>query len=255
MYGNRLAILFETRNRAKGFVAPLLSALVLALQFSSFVLSAHGQTGSPEPQRQVLGSLYTEGEVYVNDSRAPSGLSIFPGDVLRTSQTGSAILTTSGKGSLQISSLTQIIFSGDPRFVAELKMGSISVKSVGGAGRAVVRAGNFVVVPTNPDEQASATIETMADGSFFITCSAGNVGVIPLQGAPGLFLQAGQSGRISPNSDLVALERPAPTLNQPAGKKRFPWIYLVLAGGGAAAAAGLAISHGGTPPPVSPSSP
>jgi hypothetical protein len=224
---------------------------VAIFPFLLMAVSAHGQAVSPDPQRQSLGSMNSSGEVYLNESRAPSELTVFPGDALRTGGTGMAILTNGGNNSLQIFRQTQILFTADPHYFAELKAGTISVKSVGGGGETVVRAGNFVVVPTNRNETTAATIESKPDGSFIITCTTGNIGVIPMQEAPGIFLQAGQSGQISPKGELATLEKPPPS-TQVAGKSHRTLIYLGLAAGAAAgAAAGLAAGHG----PVSPVAP
>jgi hypothetical protein len=249
----RWEMLFEVQTQTRGWVT-LRFLPIVALTSILFVVPAHGQTVSPGPQRQSIGSMNSVGEVLVNESRAPSELTIFSGDTLRTGETGTAILTTNGQGSLQISHDSQVAFTGDPRYFAELKLGTIFAKSLGGTAGTGVRAGNFVVVPTNRNELTSVTIARMTDGSFLITCSAGNVGVISLQESPGLFLQAGQSAQISPTSELVALGKPAQA-PQSAGKSHRLWIYLGLAGGGIAAGAAAAIAHGGTHPPISPSSP
>ena len=252
---NRSAILLGVRKRTRDLVTPLHFMVALSLQILLLATAAHSQAVSPDPQRQSLGSLNSVGEVFVNESRAPSELTIFSGDVVRTGETGTAILTTSGNSSFQISHQSQVVFTGDPYYFAELKLGTIFVKSLGGTGGAVVRAGNFVVVPTNRNEQTTATIERMADGSFLVTCLAGNVGVISRREAPGLFLQAGQSARISPKNELVALEKPTLAPIQSAGRSHRLWIYLGLAGGGIAAGTAAALAHGGAHPPISPSSP
>src|SRR6202162_2369842 len=136
----------------------------LLLPFLLLAASAHGQVASPDPQRQSLGSLNSSGEVFVNGTRAPSELTIFPGDAVRTGETGTAILTTSGNNSFQISRQSQVVFAGDPHYFAELESGGISVKSLEGTSGAVVRAGNFAVVPTNRNERTTATIEKLTDG-------------------------------------------------------------------------------------------
>jgi hypothetical protein len=232
--------------------------LMAAIAIPSLVLAAPapGQGGLPDAQRQSLGSLNSAGEVYVNETKAPSELTIFSGDTVRTGPTGTAMLTTSGNNSFQISGQSQVVFAGDPRYFAELKMGTVSVKAL--AGGAAVRAGNSAVVPANRNERTVATIERTANGSFLVTCSAGSVGILPLNQAQGLFLQAGQAARISATGELSAEQAPAgptgPSTTQSAGKSRNTWIYLGMAGAGAGAAAGVALaltSH----TPLSPSAP
>jgi len=251
----RPAILLGARTRPRDLVTPIRFMMSVTLQFLLSAISAYGQAGLPAQPRQILGSLNSAGEVFVNDSQAPSALTIFSGDAVRTGETGTAILTTSANNSVQMAHLSQVAFTGDPHYFAELKSGTIFVRSLAGTGGAVVRAGDFVVVPTNRNEQSIATIEKMADGSFLVTCSTGNVGVIPLQEAPGLFLQAGQSARISPKGELAAVETPAPGVPESAGKSRQLWIYLGLAGGGIAAGTAAAIALAGSHTPISPMSP
>jgi hypothetical protein len=222
----RSAILFGDRTgpRTGNLVTPLHFTAGLTLQILLLATMAHGQAVSPDRQRQSLGSLNSVGEVFVNETRAPSELTVFPGDALRTGDTGTAILTTTGGNSFQIARESQVVFTGDPRYFAELKLGAISVKSLGGTSGAVVRAGNFVVVPANRNDRTAAIIERAADGSFLVTCSAGNVEVVPLQEAPGLFLQAGQSARISAKGELAALDVVTKEAPESAGRSHRLWI-------------------------------
>jgi hypothetical protein len=234
----------STRFAALAFLPALILPLLV------FILPASGQTPS-DPQRQPLGSLDSTGEVFVNEQRAPSELTVFPGDTLRTGETGTARLTAGGNSSVQVSHDSQVVFSGDPHYVAELKAGAITFKSLGGAGGAVVRAGNYVVVPASRTESSTVTIESAADGSFLVTCSAGSAEIVPLQEGSGILLQTGLSARISSKGELTAA---TPTGTHPAGKNRL-LLYLGLAGAGAAAGTAAAIAHGGSHPPVSPVSP
>ncbi len=232
-------------------VHPALGAILVLLVCGL----AHGQAASTDPQRQSLGSLNSVGEVFVNESPAPSELTIFPNDTVRTGETGTAILTTSGNTSFQTSPLSRVVFTGDPRYFVELSSGTISVKSAAGASGAVVRAGNFVIVPTNRNERTIATINRKADGSAVIACLAGNVGVIPMQEAPGLFLEAGQSARISATGELAAVAASSPVPAPAPGKSHRTLIYLGLAGGGVAAGTTAALIFRGNHQPVSPMSP
>jgi hypothetical protein len=234
-------------------------ASMLVLQLVLFPALARGRAASQEQQRQPLGSLTALGDVYVNDSHPPGESTIFSGDTLRTSQTGSATFTTSGKGSLKVSPESQLAFPGNPQYVAELKSGTVVMTSLSGPSGINLRAGDFAVVAVTQGEESTSKIEKAPDGSFLISCLQGSVGVIPLQGANGLFLQAGQSVRISPQGELAAVEQQAtapPEPAKPAGvqkKSNTGWIILAVAGGGGAAAAAAAAGHGGgSSPPVSP---
>jgi hypothetical protein len=234
-------------------------ASIFVLQLMLFPALALGRAASQEQQRQPLGSLTALGDVYVNDSHPPAESTIFSGDTLRTSQTGNATFTTSGKGSLKVSPETQLAFPGNPQYMAELKSGTAVMTSLSGSAGISLRAGDFAVVAVTQGEESTSKIEKAPDGSFLISCLEGSMGVIPLQGANGLFLQAGQSMRISPKGELSAVEQqvpPPPEPVKPAGvqkKSNAGWIILAIAGGGGAAGAAAALGHGkGSSPPVSP---
>ena len=236
----------RTGNRAK-LLAALLAAAPVVMVFPA---PAHGQAAA-NPQRQSLGSLNTTGDVFVNEAKVPSETTLFAGDVVRTGETGTAVLTTSGGNSFEISRQSQVDFTGETRYFAELKAGTVSVKSVGGASGAVLRAGSFVVVPTNRSERTVVNITKLADGSYLLTCAEGNTGVIPLQQAQGLFLQAGQSARISAQGELAAVQTP-PSGTAPAGRSSKKWVYVGLAGAGVAGGVAAALA---TRAPMSPAAP
>jgi hypothetical protein len=246
---------FAAQKRFANLIFGLVFAVALAFPSLLLATPAAGQGASPDAQRESLGSLNSAGEVYVNETKAPTELTIFSGDAVRTGPTGTAMLTTSTGNSFQIPAQSQVVFAGDPRYFAELKAGTISVKALGGAA---VLAGNSAVVPTNRTERTTLTIQKTADGSFIVTCSAGNVGILPMNQAPGLFLQAGQTARISAAGVLSADQTPVrssgPSATQSAGRSRTTWIYVGMAAAGAGAAAGIALAVSGHSP-VSPSAP
>jgi len=231
---------------------------VLLQLLALYQLSSALAYGAPqEQQRQALGSLTTVGEVYVNNAVAPSDAPIFAGDVLRSAGTGSATFTWSGKGSLQIYPNTEIVFTGEPQYAAELKFGRVVMNSWYGATGLNVRAGNSVVLAVAEGEQSVSNIEAPSDGSFLVTCEAGSVGVIPLQGENGIFIQAGQSVSISAQGELSAMGPQAAPSAGPISKEsvrevRAPrsyrrWILIALGTAGAGAVAGILSSrHPGT---------
>jgi hypothetical protein len=227
--------------------------LLALYQISSLAYGA-----AQEQQRQALGSLTTVGEVHVNNAVAPSDAPIFAGDVLRSAGTGSATLTWSGQGSLQIYPNTELAFAGEPQYAAELKFGRVVMNSWRGATGMNLRAGNSVVVAVAEGEQSVSNIEAPSDGSFLITCEAGSVGVIPLQGGNGIFIQAGQSVSISAQGELSAMGTQAAPSAGPISKEsvrdvRPPrsyrrWILIALGTAGAGAVAGILSSRRpGTP--------
>ncbi len=254
----------EPRAEKHARALPLTLVVVLALQLLSPMWS-RSAARAPQQPGVALGSLSTFGEVFVNGAAAPLDSTIFSGDVVRTGGAGSATFALSGKGSLKITPNTQVVFTGAPQYVGELKAGSVVMSSLSGATGINLRAGNSVVVAVTEGEQSTSNIDMAADGSFFISCLDGSVGVIPLQGANGIFIQAGQSVSISPQGDLSTEKRPATAPAAPASpttttapatspkKSNARWIIL-----GAAAAAGIGgvtalASHGSSP--VSPSAP
>ena len=240
------------------------SAKIHAVVFAVLLLLALYQLSSPlaygaaqEQQRQALGSLTTVGEVHVNDAVAPSGAPIFAGDVLRSAGTGTATFTWGEEGSLQIYPNTEIVFTGEPQYTAELKFGRVVMNSFHGATGMNLRAGDSVVLAVAEGEQSVSTVEAPSDGSFLVTCVAGSVGVIPLQGGNGIFIQAAQSVRISPQGELTALGPQAapsagPSSTELVREGRPPrsyrrWILIALGTAGAGAVAGILSSrHPGT---------
>jgi len=247
------------REKGAKPTAKIHSVIFVLQLLALYQLSSALAYGAPqEQQRQTLGSLTTVGEVYVNDTVAPSDSPIFAGDALRSAGTGSATFTWSGKGSLQIYPNTEILFTGEPQYAAELKFGRVVMNSWGGATGMNLRAGNSVVLAVAEGEQSVSNVEAPSDGSFLVTCEAGSVGVIPLQGENGIFLQAGQSGGISAQGELSAMGPQAASSAGPISKEsvrdvRPPrsyrrWILIALGTAGAGAVAGILSSRRpGTP--------
>ena len=219
--------------------------------------TAQGGTASRGQEKEALGSLSSAGNVYVNGSLVPAESTIFPGDTILTSDSGTATFTVSGKGSLKLSPDTHLVFANEPRFLAELTSGTAVMTSFAGATELSLKVGNFVVAPLIQTEQSSSRIEKTANGSFVIACVDGSVGVIPLQGTTGQVLRIGQTVQISPEGELSA---PQETSTQPAAQtpakkpKRNEWIILGVAGAGAAGIAAAVAGRGGHGPAVSPSS-
>jgi hypothetical protein len=177
---------------------------------------AWGAARPQDKQQPALGSLAVMGEVHVNGAAAPAESSIFPGDLLRSGPTGSATFFLDGKGSFEIRPNTQIIFTGEPQYAAELKFGKVVMNSANDATGINLRAGSSVVLAVAEGEQSSSTIEAPSDGSFVVTCVTGSVGVIPLQSGKGVFIRAGQSVGISAQGELSTMSTPVLPLDPPA---------------------------------------
>jgi hypothetical protein len=227
---------------------------VLLQLIALYHLSSALAYGAPqEQQRQALGSLTTVGEIHVNDGVAPPSASIFAGDVLRSSGTGTATFTWSEEGSLQIYPNTEIVFTGEPQYAAELKFGRVVMNSFHGATGMNLRAGDSVVLAVAEGEQSVSSVEAPSDGSFLVTCVAGSVGVIPVKGGNGLFIQAAQSVHISAQGELSTMDpqtapSAGPSSTEPVHDVRPPrryrrWILIALGTAGAGAVAGVLSSR------------
>jgi ferric-dicitrate binding protein FerR (iron transport regulator) len=215
---------------------------------------------SQEEERKPVGAVNTVGEVYVNDSRAPSEATVFPGDTLRTGETGAATFTVSGLGSLQISPNSRVTFVDEPRYFAILQQGSAVMTVFGETAKFQVRTGDFVVIPGPEALSAVAEISRSADGSSRITCTRGAIGVIALEErTEAVFLKPGQYVTVSTVGELQNVMSPAgaPSESVAPGKpkkSRTGWIVLGVAGGGGGVAAAV-LANRGKKPSVSPSTP
>jgi hypothetical protein len=235
---------------------------LLATQLILFPSLSRAQAAPPESERDPLGSLTSVGQVFVNDSPAPSEITIFSGDKVRTGESGSATFNMSGKGSLKISPRSEVVFSGKYEYTAEFEAGAVLMNSVSGPNGFTMRIGNNVVVPSFKERTASASIEKAPDGSFVIKCLDGAMGVLALQGSSGQFIQIGQSVGVAPTGALFAVVQPGATPGKTTSSARTPkpshslavWAYAGL-GGAAAAGAALGLSHGAGKQSISPSSP
>jgi hypothetical protein len=178
----------------------LLISLLLSPR-SGRALSQGQEDAMSQPQQKVvLGSLSSVGEVYVNDSLAPSESTIFSGDSVRTGPTGTATFAASGRGTLKLSPQSRVLFSGTYQFIAELELGTVVLNSTAGGKGMIMRIGSFVLVPSFPREQAiTSKVDRTPDGSFVVSCFDGSAGVLTLEGRSGQFLHSGQSLQVSSN--------------------------------------------------------
>ena len=245
-------------NPAAHCLGKIFAALLLVFPWLSCA-----QGVSPDKEREPLGSLTSVGEVYVNDSPAPAEITVFSGDRVRAGPTGSATFNISGKGSLKLTPGSQVLFSGKFEYTAQLEAGAVAMNSISGPSGLTLRIGNDVLVPSNKERTASASIDRAPDGSFLVTCSDGALGVLSLQGTSGQFLQVGQAVSVAPNGELFPVVDQQNASSSPKGSSSGArsarhsytgWGLLGLAGGAAAGAA-AALSHGGGKQSVSPSSP
>jgi hypothetical protein len=238
---------------------------VLALQLVLFPALADGRPASQAQEKQPLGSLSSVGQVYVSNSVAPAESTIFTGDTLSTDEMATAIFTISRKGSVEIASRSQLVFTGSQQYVAELKSGIVVMSSLSGPSGINLRIGNFVVVAVTQGEQSTAKIESFLNVLFLISCSEGTIGIVPVEGPPnGIFLKAGQSVSISaqgvlsaPTATVASTTTSSSPTQSPSvqGKSHTGLIILGLAAAGGAVGAAAALARKGGGQTVSPSSP
>src|SRR5258706_15218814 len=124
---------------------------------------------------------------------APGESTIFSGDRIRTAMTGAATFAMSGKGTLKISPQSQVLFSGNYQFAAELEAGTIVLNTIAGPNGLTLRIGNYVVVSYSRKQSATLQITRAPDGSVAGSFLDGTAGVLTLEGKGGPVLQAGQS--------------------------------------------------------------
>lgn len=228
--------------------------LVFLLLFGS--IQAPAQTSGP----QAIGALEAEGSVSVNGTPAAAGVTIYPGDTIRTAANGAAVLTMPDRGSLVIAADSEITFfpSGRGAHFASLRRGSIGLRVLPEALETTIELGNFVLRPVSG---GTAGAEMSADGSVHVRCVAGSFGVIEMRGEQSVFLHLGEEAEVSADGKLRRVvpsvppqpapgPSPAPSgpTTVPAGKSRAPWIILGVGAGVAGAVAALLIHHNAKQP-------
>lgn len=236
----------------------ILSVFQAFMLFLFMEAPAWGQAIGQNSLRKPLGSLSTVGGVMVNSSAAAAGQTVFAGDSLTTNDSGIATVTISGKGAFKIAPNSQVEFPGSSRYSAQLKNGTVVMNTFIERSDVALRIGEYIVMAAPRAQQAAAMVKQDSDGSGLVSCLAGEVQVLAIQGDTALFLQAGQSTSISSGGQTVAVNAaspptiPASTI--PVVKKHWGWIMLGVAGAGGAAGAALAAGGGGSHP-ISPSAP
>lgn len=266
-------------KRMQSTTGLMVCAAATAVLFS-FALPAGARTPNPARQAQTpqaVGSLSSAGSVLVNGSPAPADVTIFSGDVVRTTE-GSAAFSLSGKGAFKLAPHSEMAFQADPRYTGELRAGTVLMNSFGGATDISLRVGNYVVAPVIQADQSASKIERHSDGSFTIACLGGSVGLIPLEGATGRVLQSGETAHILASGELEQTpgqpappptpveETPAAAATKPVDQtpapvpakgssKKNEYILLGLAGVAAVGAAAALAGGGHGSSSVSPSSP
>jgi FecR protein len=225
----------EYRKASIFAVAGLNVTLLLAL-LCVLSIPAWARTSQLEQSREKLGSLTSQGEVYVNDSLISVMSTVSSGDKIRTGESGEATFAVAGKGTLKIRPFSQVVLSRNHQYTAELEKGMVLLNSDPGSDGLIMRIGNYTVVRSVRSMATALRVTRTQDGSFLVYCLDGQIDVLTLEGGSGQLLQAGQSLTVSANSELLA-SSPAP---KSKGHSHTRWILLGLAGAAAGAVAALA---------------
>jgi hypothetical protein len=226
------------------------------------------------PQRQAAGALRTSGDVYINGSKAPLQATVFYGDVVRTGPGANAVLTVTGRGMIVMLPETEISFgeSASGAYFASLRRGAAGMHSLANARSFEIQVGGYLVTSGQPAEASAADIERAADGSGHVKAVVGSIGIVPLRGPEGVFIQAGQEvtisadGRLLPPSPVEQATTagaepgpepgPGPAVPETGvGGTRTPWVLLGAVGVAAGIAAAVAAGGGGGHSNPSPSAP
>jgi hypothetical protein len=232
----------------------------LAILLAS-VVGVAGVSNAQQVRSRPIGALQVTGEVRVNDALISTDSTVFAGDRVRTGSDGVAAVSISGRGTLLLQPGSAVSFPDQAQFLADLEQGRVTLRSLPDTAGFQIRLGSFIAAPVAPAESISE-IERAADGSFHIACRKGSVGLIEIDGARSLFLDANESVTILADGNLQQAEAPAraPSPTEPAppqaSKRKQAWLpWLLVGAGGAGAAAALAGRGSETRPPVSPSQP
>lgn len=238
----------ERRFKFSTAAVALINVNLLLLIFYVFPIPSYCRGARQEQQpKEALGSLTSVGEVYVNDDPAARESTIFSGDRIRTGEVGAASFVMSGKGTLKIAPQSQVLFSGNNQFTADLEAGTIALTTISGPNGLSLRIGNYVVVSYSRQRSTTLEVNRAPNGSVSVSCVDGSAGVLTLEGQVGQYLQAGQSMTVSASSFL------SPAKDGGTGAHS-GWLLLGLGGAGAAAAIAF-LTHGNAGQSVSPSGP
>jgi hypothetical protein len=175
------------------------SRVLAALLLVCLLVSPHAGFG--QGQAAPVGALRATGDVTVNGAAVTGMASVFAGDTVRTGRGGAAGITVAGRGTLVLGEWSEVSLPATTRFFAALKQGTVGLRALEGARNFQLQAGNFVVVP-GAEAESAAEVFRAADGATQVTCTAGTMGVIALEGEQSLFLHPGQTASISAQGSL-----------------------------------------------------
>jgi len=245
-------LVFESREgrrfKSSAAIAALINMNLLLVLFCGLPVPTYCRGSRQEQPREPLGSLTGVGEVYLNDNLAAGESTIFSGDRIRTTEAGAASFVSSGKGTLKISPYSQVVFSGNSQFTAELETGTIALSTNAGPNGLSLRIGNYVVVSYSQNQSTTIQVTRAPNGSVIVACVNGTAGVLTLEGRVGQYLQGGQSVNLTEGSSSLLETKPE------AGAHSGWWLLGGLGGAGAAAAIAFLV-HGSSGQSISPSAP
>ena len=236
------------RSKSSAAFAALMNMNLLFVLFCVLPVPTYCRGSRQEQPREPLGSLTGVGEVYLNDNLAPGESTIFSGDKIRTAEAGAASFVMSGKGTLKIAPYSQVVFSGNYQYTAELETGTIALNAIAGPNGISLRIGNYVVVSYSQNQSTTIQVTRAPNGAVIVSCVNGAAGVLTLEGRVGQYLQAGQSVNLTEGSTSLPETKPV------GGGHSSWWLLGGLAGAGAAAAIAF-LAHGSSGQSISPSAP
>jgi hypothetical protein len=242
---------------------------ILASLFAFLLLFSIVPTPAQTPDHKGIGVIQAQGSVILNSAPATAGVTIYPGDSVRTGWDGSALVSLADRGSLVIAANSDITFlpaSLGSHFVA-LRRGNFALRLPREAPEITAEFGKLVLRPVIGLE-VEFDVEIAADGSALVRCINGAVGIMEAQGADSVFLNSGESAEISasgvagrirpsvalsPNSNISSA--PSPSGTPPGGKSHVDWIIVGVGGAGVAALVAVLVSEHRNTSPISPSVP
>lgn len=152
-------------NRLRQLLSISLTISLLSLS-SMIALAAPGNA-------KPLGSLSATGEVYLNDSKAISGMTVFTDSRIMTTAESNAMVSLGQLGGLSILPQSSVSLSfSDSSVSTQLDSGRVSLYAPKGISYSVATVDGLVVADGSQETKFSVSIE---DGKTYVTTEAGQV--------------------------------------------------------------------------------
>jgi hypothetical protein len=230
----------------RGFKLRVCLFLAITLFFAA--ASAWPEDPQHENSAGSLGLLLVTGGVEVNGASVTAEIPLFTGDSITTRADGNATLKIPGRGEFNIAPMTQIILASDPRYVAQVTRGTVTLHSLAAHSDLAVRTGDYIVtVPASARSQSAATVQRQNDGSGLVSCTVGTIQILAMEGDTSIPLAAGQATSLAPQANqTIAARVPAEQSDDKpakAHKTHHLRTALIIAGTGGTAGIFYALHH------------